>query len=160
MNHARMILPQWDGLRIAWLFASLLLLSSMVAGAQEDASAAAGRLKSAFDHRSTSGLGSILPSRGRINVDLPSLNPAPRGLLSASQFTYLLDDLFNRHPVASLTLEEVAVSPQTGDAVVLARLELKSASGRYDLLNIRMVLADEEAGWMLREFRQRRRPPS
>jgi hypothetical protein len=144
--------------RLAPVLAGLLLLTGSVTGGQEDLSTAARRLESAFDARSSRVLGAILPSRGKIRVDLPSLTTDATGLLSASQFSYLLDDLFRRHPVARLTLEKVPRSPQPSGAVVFAGLELKTDAGKRTALSLHIVFADEEAGWTLREFRERARP--
>lgn len=145
--------------RLAGVVAGLLLLTGSVSRAEENLSAAAGKLESAFDLRSSRGLGAILPSRGRIRVDLPSLAPDSTGLLSASQFGYLLDDLFRRHPVAGLTLEKMPQSPPPSGAVVLARLEIKTEAGKRSDLSLHIVFAhEEEEGWILREFRQRARP--
>jgi hypothetical protein len=144
--------------RLATVLAGLLLLTGSVTGGQEDLSTAARRLESAFEARSSRVLRAILPSRGKIRVDLPSLAPDATGLLSASQFGYLLDDLFRRHPVARLTLEDVPRSPQPSGAVVFAGLELKTDAGKRTALSLHIVFADEEAGWTLREFRERARP--
>ena len=144
--------------RLAPVLAGLLLLTGSVTGGQEDLSTAARRLESAFEARSSRGLRAILPSRGKIRVDLPTLVPDATGLLSASQFGYLLDDLFRRHPVARLSLQDVPRSPQPSGAVVYAELELKTDAGKRTALSLHIVFADEEAGWILREFRERARP--
>lgn len=158
MNQVGRRTAQRERHRLAPVVAVLLLLSGSIAGAEEDLSRAVRRLESAFDVRSSRGLTAILPSRGRIRVDLPSLAPDSTGLLSSSQFGYLLDDLFRRHPVARLTLESVPQSPPPSGAVVLARLEVKAKTGKRSTLNLHIVFADEEAGWILREFRERARP--
>ena len=144
--------------RMALVATVLLLLPGAVQVAEEEPSAIARRLKAAFDDRSTRKLGSILPSRGRIRVDLPSLAPDASGLLSSSQFAYLLDDLFRRNPVTTLTLEKMPDSPEASGTTLFARLETQSDSGRRTVSSLHIVLADEEGNWILREFRERRRP--
>jgi hypothetical protein len=158
MDQAGRSTEQRGRYRLAAVVAGLLLLSGSVAGAGENLPRAAHRLESAFDVRSSRGLAAILPSRGRIRVDLPSLAPDATGLLSSSQFSYLLDDLFRRHPIVRLTLEKVPASPQPSGAVVFARLEVKARTGKRSTLSLHIVFADEEAGWILREFRERSRP--
>lgn len=126
----------------------------------QDPGDAARRIKSAFDERSSRGLGPSLSSQGRIRVDLPSLAPQAGGLLSSSQFTYLLDDLFRRNPVTNFTLEKMPEPEQGSAATVLARLETLSSSGRRLVTSLHIGLALEEEGWIVREFRERRRPSS
>ena len=148
------------GYGLALLAVALLFVPGDSVAAGQDPGDTARRIKSAFDERSSRSLGPSLSSRGRIRVDLPSLAPQAGGLLSSSQFTYLLDDLFRRNPVTTLTLAKMPEPGQTSAATVLARLETLSSTGRRLVTSLHIVLALEEEGWIVREFRERRRPSS
>ena len=141
----------------ASLLAGLACFAPLLAGANDDIQAALKQVTKAFQAGSSVPLGPILPPRGKIQVDLPTLAKASSGFLSASQFSYMLDDILHRHEVVSFTFDPLDGAPRQEGTTAGAQLNIRTQDQEIIHLTLQLVFVGTSEGWVLREFRERTR---
>lgn len=142
---------------LAALLAGLTCFIPLAAGAQGDLKAALHQVAEAFRTGTTAAIWPILPRRGKIRVDLPSLAKNSSGYLSASQFRYMLDDILRRHQVESFTFDPLDGPPRQEGTSAGANLKVRTQDDEVLHLSLQLVFVGTSEGWVLREFRERTR---
>lgn len=142
---------------LAALLAGLSCFSSLAAGAEDDIQAALNQVARAFTTGSSAAMGPVLPRRGKIRVDLPSLAEDSSGFLSASQFHYMLDDILHHHKVESFTFDPLAGPPRREGTTASAHLNVRTRGQKILHLTLQLVFVATDDGWVLRELREKTR---
>ena len=157
MNHLASTAARLWQHRFAILLTGLAALPLLGAGAESDLQAALQHVTAAFRAGDGARMEPVLPRRGKIRVSLPNLAGSAAGFVSASQFRYILDDIFHRHEVKSFSLDPAGGARQDEGTSVAAQLELRRQDQEILRLSLQLVFVDTSEGWLLREFREQAR---
>jgi len=157
MNHLASTASRLRHYRFVILLTGMICVPLPVAGAVSEFQAALQHVAKAFNAGNSGDFDPILPRRGKIRVSLPSLADSAAGFLSASQFRYMLDDIFHRHQVESFTFDTADGAPREEGTTVTAQVELRTQAREILHLNLQLVFVDTSEGWLLREFREHAR---